>query len=145
MWSLRVLAVVGFVLGLWSLPAHAANRGIGFSQAEEGTWYCLGDDPVKTLNCARKKCRAQSGDQECYRTNWCFSARWSGMMTVFLSEFHNTEVLCSAPSKDALLTSLKTFCLSNKYARNCSIFKVIDPAGKEHEITGNNIVGPKSN
>ncbi len=135
---------IGFAL-LMLLPAGAqAANGIGFAQAEEGTWYCRGDDPVATLNCARKKCLADSGGQECYRTQWCFSARWTGLMTVFLPDFHSTEILCGAPSKRALTAGLKAFCADNKNATDCSVFLIIDPAGKKYDISDVNFRGPKA-
>ena len=70
--------------------AQSAPVGIGFAQAEEGTWWCRNEDPEKALDCAMDKCRKESGGPECHPTRWCLPSGWSGLMTVWLPEFHNT-------------------------------------------------------
>ncbi len=122
-----------------------AAEGIGFAQAEEGTWYCTGDNPVNTLNCAREKCKAEADGQGCYRTRWCYGGGWSGLMTVFLSDFHVTEIICGAPSQEALKAALVAFCNGNEYATECSISLTIDPTGKEQEVLGADMPGPAGN
>jgi len=131
------------MLFMMSPAAHAAS-GIGFAQAEEGTWYCKGDDPVAALKCAAKKCEAEAAGQGCVRTKWCFNARWSGFMTVFLPDFHSTEIICGAPDRQALHAAFKAYCAGNKYALNCSLSIMIDPSGKELEITDAEFPGPKA-
>ena len=110
---------------LWPGADVLAAGGIGFAQAEEGTWYCWGDNPVATLNWARRKCRTGAEGQKCFRTKWCYGPGWSGLMTVFLSEFHSTEIICGAPSETALRSGLKAFCAGNEIAQSCSIFLLI--------------------
>ncbi|MDH3740353.1 MAG: hypothetical protein OER56_02040 [Hyphomicrobiales bacterium] len=139
-----VVAIVTGAMMLWPAGAQAVD-GIGFAQAEEGTWYCRGDNPVATLNCAREKCRAESGGQECLRTKWCFPAGWSGLMTVNLSDFHTTEIVCGAPSEPAVRAALKSFCAGNEFAVSCSISLLIDPEGKDLPQPGKNFPGPKAN
>ncbi len=139
-----VATVLTGLMMLWPGAAHAAD-GIGFAQAEEGTWYCRGDNPVTTLDCARRKCRTEAGGQQCFRTKWCYGAGWSGLMTVFLTEFHSTEIVCGAPSEAALRAALKAFCAGNEYAVSCSIFLLIDAEGKEQSLSGTSFPGPKAN
>ena len=141
---LSIASMLTVFIMLWSGDLHAAD-GIGFAQAEEGTWYCRGDDPVATLDCARRKCRAQSGGQECFQTKWCGAAGWSGLMGVFLSEFHSTEIICGAPSEAALRAGLKAFCAGSEYAQSRSIFLLVDPDGKKSELLDESFPGPKAN
>src|SRR5690606_5743380 len=37
--------------------------GVGFAQAEEGTWWCHGSSLGATLDCARQQCLAEAGGQ----------------------------------------------------------------------------------
>ena len=134
--KINILIVVFGTVLFWSSLVQGASslKGIAFSQAEEGTWYCLGEKAETALNCAVKKCKAKAGGQECVKSRWCANAGWSGLMTVFLSGFHTTEILCGAPSEQALRSALDLFCAGNKYATKCSIFLTVDPTGKEHQI-----------
>ena len=142
----KFLISIFCLLLIFSLPINLyAADGIGFSQAEEGTWFCLGDNPVTTLNCARDKCRREAQGQDCYRTKWCFGNGWSGLMSVFLSDFHTTQILCGAPSKEALFAALKEYCKGNNLATSCSIFLTIDPSGREQEVQEDEIEGPAEN
>lgn len=129
---MKLIAAVWGLLVFVALPAQA-QQGIGFAQAEEGTWYCRGDNATATLKCAQDKCRREASGQQCYRTRWCYGRGWSGLMTVWLSETHGTEILCGAPNRAALMSSLKAFCEGNEWARECSVSLVIDPEGKETE------------
>jgi hypothetical protein len=100
---MRVLILI--MLGLMAWPALAQEnppQGIGFAQAEEGTWLCRHDQPEEALSCAREQCAEQAPGQECWATAWCFPANWSGVMTVWLPDFHTTQILCGAPSAQAL-------------------------------------------
>lgn len=114
--------------------AQSGPVGIGFAQAEEGTWYCRGDNTVATLDCARAQCTAGASGQDCYRTAWCYPAQWSGLMTVWLGEFHTTQIICGAPSQEALQQAMEAFCIGNPYAVSCDLFLVIDPDGAETEV-----------
>jgi hypothetical protein len=88
---------------------------------------------VDTLDCARAKCNAGAGGQDCYRTAWCYPARWSGLMTVWYGEFHGTQIICGAPSREALEAAFEAFCVNDSYAASCDVFLVIDPDGAELE------------
>lgn len=116
------------------LPGNAAAQapvGIGFAQAEEGTWWCRGDNTIEALDCARARCDAEAGGQECLRTAWCYPAGWSGLMTIWLGEFHTTEIVCGAPSRGSLEAALAAFCIANPFAVSCDTFLLIDPEGNE--------------
>ncbi len=130
--------VLAVLLAFAAAPALAQSgpTGIGFAQAEEGTWYCRGDTPEAALNCARDKCRAEAGQQTCYRTAWCFPARWSGTMVVWQGEFHSTQPLCGAPSRDAVLGAFGALCAGNEFAVSCDLILTIDPEGTEAESPG---------
>jgi hypothetical protein len=115
-------------------PASAQDRppqGIGFAQAEEGTWLCRHELPEEALACARELCAEQAAGQDCWPTTWCFPAGWSGMMVVWLPDFHFTEALCGAPSETALTEALRSFCAEEESATNCDLFTIIDPDGNE--------------
>ncbi len=132
------LAAVLFAIAAFAAPqpsiAQSGPVGIGFAQAEEGTWYCRGDNTVATLDCARAACVAGASGQDCYRTAWCYPAQWGGLMTVWLGEFHSTQIICGAPSQEALQQAMEAFCTGNPYAVSCDLFLVIDPDGAETEV-----------
>ena len=134
----RLIASLALLLAALAIPHTAAAQdgpvGIGFAQAEEGTWWCRGDNTAATLDCARAACIAEAGGQQCYRTAWCYPAGWSGLMTVWLSEFHTTQIICGAPSPEALERALEGFCVGNVYAASCDVFLTIDPDGLEKEV-----------
>jgi hypothetical protein len=145
----RFIAVLAAVAA-FTLPQTATAQdgpvGIGFAQAEEGTWWCRGDNATTALDCARAECVAGAGGQDCYRVAWCYPARWSGLMTVWLGEFHSTEIVCGAPSLAALEHALEAFCTGNPYAISCDVFLIIDPDGAEAEaattFTGGGAAAP---
>ena len=132
-WPFAMLALVALVLPQATL-AQDGPVGIGFAQAKEGTWWCRGDNAVETLGCAREECNAEAGGQDCYRTAWCYPARWSGLMTVWYGEFHATQIMCGAPSREALERALEGFCVGDIYAVTCDVFLTIDPDGFEKEV-----------
>jgi len=111
-------------------------QGIGFAQAEEGTWLCRHEDPLEALGCARELCAEQALGQECVATAWCFPARWSGLMTIRLPDFHTTQALCGAPNEAALNEALAALCKGNETASGCDLVNVIDPEGIERAVQG---------
>jgi hypothetical protein len=127
-----------------SLPVHAAEGplGIGFVQAEEGTWWCQAIAAGTAFDCARRKCLAESGGQECHATRWCFPAGWSALMVVFLPEFHSTHVLCGMPGQDAAKAALKAICDAGVEFTQCDLVLTIDPDGSQDEVTGTSWPGP---
>ena len=138
MLRLRLLSLlIAFASVFAVVPTANAQDGpvgIGFAQAEEGTWWCRGGNTVETLDCARAACDAEAGGQDCYRTAWCYPARWSGLMTVWFGEFHSTQVICGAPTREALEHALEAFCVGDIYAEHCDVFLIIGPEGKEVEV-----------
>jgi hypothetical protein len=122
--------------------AQAAPVGISFVQAEEGTWFCRAPEPAKAFDCARKKCEAEGNGQECHPTRWCFPSGWSGVMVVWLAEFHSTVPLCGAPSADSMREALRTLCAGFDDGHRCDLVRIIDPDGKEEAVEGVAWPGP---
>lgn len=138
-----LLIVLAMVLAPFSAAlAQSAPVGIGFAQAEEGTWWCQNTDPGKGLACALDKCRKESSGQECHPTRWCLPAGWSGLMTVWLPEFHNTIVLCGTSGEAAVVAALEALCDDSPYVTRCTPFAMIDPQGNGRPIEGLDWLGP---
>jgi hypothetical protein len=125
-------------------PAYGQERppqGIGFAQAEEGTWLCRHEQPEEALACARELCAEQAPGQECWPTRWCFPSGWSGTMVVWLPDFHFTETLCGAPTEAALNEALKSFCVEEEGAAHCDVTTIIDPEGNERVVEDRSFPG----
>jgi hypothetical protein len=131
-----LLFLVAIVLGAVPASAQSGPGGIGFVQAEEGTWSCRANDPAKAFDCAAKKCAAEGNGQECHPTRWCFPAGWSGVMVVWLSEFHSTVPLCGAPSAASVQDALKALCAGFDDGHRCDLVTLISPEGKEEAFEG---------
>lgn len=125
-------------------PAAAQDGpvGIAFSQAEEGTWFCRDTDPAKAFACAAQKCQAESGGQDCHPTRWCSPAGWSGMMTVWLPEFHATTPLCGVSGETALIAGFQALCAGSPEVTRCDLTSIIDPDGNQREIVDMSWEGP---
>ncbi len=141
LYALSVLAA--FAIGV-SLPARAAEGplGIGFAQAEEGTWWCQAMAVGAALDCARQKCMAEGGGQECNATRWCFPAGWSALMVVWLPEFHSTQVLCGMPGQPAAAAAMKAICDAGAEFTQCDLVLYVDPDGNQTEVTDTSWPGP---
>jgi hypothetical protein len=127
---------------LTSALAQSGPVGIGFAQAEEGTWWCREGEPGKALSCALDKCRAESGGQDCHPTRWCSPAGWSGLMTVWLPEFHSTMPFCGASGEAALIGAFKALCDGSPDVTRCDVTAIIDPDGNERQIGDASWPGP---
>lgn len=129
---------------LVAAPAFAADGplGIGFAQAEEGTWWCPGTDSRKALDCAISKCKAAASGQDCHATRWCMPAGWSGLMVTWLPEFHSTHVLCGMPGQAAAGDALKAICDAGVDFSRCDVVLFVDPDGGEHEVSDMSWPGP---
>ncbi len=127
-----------------SIPADAAERplGIGFAQAEEGTWWCQAMGAESALDCARRKCEDESGGQDCHATRWCFPAGWSALMVVWLPEFHSTHVICGMPGSDAVTAAMKAVCDAGLEFSQCDLVVTIDPDGNQNDAVGITWPGP---
>jgi hypothetical protein len=126
-------------------PAFAqdgAPQGIGFAQAEEGTWLCRHERVEEALSCARELCSEQSPGQACWPTAWCLPANWSGVMTIWLGDFHTNHVLCGAPSEAALNGALQAICAGDESATHCDVTLIVDPEGNERQVEGVRFAGP---
>lgn len=128
--ALALPLLLALILTVPSL-AQTGPQGIGFAQAEEGTWTCRAGDPVTALDCARNLCRAEANGQDCYRTTWCFPARWAGVITVWTSDFHSNHPVCGAPSLEGLMAIMRAYCDFSEGATACSVGMVVDPDGIE--------------
>jgi hypothetical protein len=124
------------------LAAQDGPVGIGFAQAEEGTWWCRDQDPGQALACAAQKCKTESGGQDCHPTRWCSPAGWSGLMTVWLPEFHATTPLCGVSGETALIAGFQALCAGSPDVTRCDLTLIIDPDGNETEITDASWEGP---
>jgi hypothetical protein len=133
------------VLAIAASPAwgqDGAPQGIGFAQAEEGTWLCRHERVEEALACARELCAEQSPGQTCWATAWCLPANWSGVMTIWLGDFHTNHVLCGAPSEAALEGALQAICAGDQSATYCDVILIVDPEGNERQVEGVRFAGP---
>jgi hypothetical protein len=136
------LAVLCWIALACPTAAQSGPAGIGFVQAEEGTWFCRAADPAKAFDCARRKCRAEGGGQDCHATRWCFPAGWSGVMTVWLSEFRSTVPICGAPDATSVKEALRALCAGFDDGHRCDLVRLIGPDGNEEAIEGEVWPGP---
>ena len=121
--------------------AQDAPQGIAFAQAEEGTWLCRHDQMEQAMSCAREHCSEQAPGQECYITAWCFPAGWSGYMTLWLPDFHTTQVLCGLPNEAGLRAAFEALCGSDDAATSCDLVAIVDPDGNERLVEGVSFAG----
>ncbi len=135
------------VLVFWLLilvcPASAQDSatasppiGIGFAQAEEGTWFCRNEAFADALSCAQELCAEQAIDQECVPSAWCLPSSWSGLMTIHFQDLQTTHVLCGIGSEAALSATLAVLCADNEAATSCDLIRTIDPDGNETLVEG---------
>ena len=138
------LSVIAALALSASFPAGATEGpfGIGFVQAEEGTWWCQAMEAGAALDCAHRKCMAEAGGQQCVATRWCFPAGWSALMVVWLPEFHSTQVLCGMPGKPAATAAMKAICDAGAEFTRCDLVLHIDPDGNQTDATGTTWPGP---
>jgi hypothetical protein len=138
-----LLAILAPVLATPTISiAQPGPVGIGFAQAEEGTWWCREGDPGKALACALDKCASEGNGQECHPTRWCLPAGWSGTMIVWLPEFHNTITLCGTSGEAALIGAFRALCDGSPDMTRCDVVTIIDPDGNQRQIEGASWLGP---
>jgi hypothetical protein len=143
---MKQLFLALFAATLWWSPALAQSGpvGIGFVQAEEGTWWCRGPSAAKAFACAMDKCKAAPGNQSCHEMRWCGLAGWSGTMVIWLPEYHSTSIVCGAPSEAAVTGVLKALCDNDEVVTLCQVTMIIDPDGKERLVDNLEWQGPTS-
>ena len=122
--------------------AESGPVGIGFVQAEEGTWWCRSGTAAKAFACAMDKCKAAKTGQDCHEMRWCGLAGWSGTMIIWLPEFHSTTILCGAPSENAVTAGLKALCDNDEVVTRCDLVTLIDPDGQEKLVEDVSWPGP---
>ncbi len=132
-----ILRALAIALGVAATPALAQDGpdGIAFVQLEEGIWYCQGQTPEEAFACATEKCEAEANGQDCVPTTWCLPAKWTGMMTVWLSDFHTTMALCGMPTAEAVSAAFAGICARTPGATACDLSILIDPDGNESETS----------
>lgn len=125
------------VLLMFGCTAQA--QGIAFAEApEQSSGVCTGDNPVKTLQCARDKCvegGAEPGD--CLRVKWCYPAGWSA--DIFLQHQegpHWHEYLCGWDSREAVMKAAEIACDRSlrTYLIECAAVRLWSPEGVESEL-----------
>ena len=136
------LAAFGVLMATSTPAAEAKGRSFAFVVApEQGNYTCLESSAEKAAACAMKKCK-KAGGVDCTVMAACFGG-WSGVMGVMLEEFHFSEAVCGAPSKDAALSSLKAWCKGHApNVRECFISELTSPEGKVEKLELS--VDPKS-
>lgn len=127
------LAALVAALALASAPAAAQDGppGIAFAQAEEGSFWCQAHNPDDGFACALQQCEAGANGPDCIATAWCAPARWSGLLTVWFSDFHATMPLCGMPSREVLEAAAEAICTADPAAWMCNLTTLIDPDGNE--------------
>lgn len=140
----RLMAILA-LMSAWPISPVGAQDGplgIGFAQAEEGTWWCSGPRSETALDCAAKKCEGESGGQACHATRWCFPAGWTMLMVVWLPEFRSTHVLCGMPGEAAAKAAMRAICDAGEEFTQCDLVLSIDPDGKQSNLIGVSWPGP---
>jgi hypothetical protein len=136
-------ALAAFVIaGAPAARAADGPVGIGFAQAEEGTFFCRDADPARAFACALKQCRQAADSQQCVATRWCAPAGWSGTMVGWLPEFHATQVVCGAAGEAAVRAALKALCDNTPEYSRCDLLSIIDPDGAVTQVEGVAWPGP---
>lgn len=141
----RLLPSMPLLLAAWlTTPALSQEGplGIGFAQAEEGTWWCNATRAEAALDCAARKCETESGGQACHATRWCYPAGWTALMVVWLPEFHATHVLCGMPGAEAAKAAMRAICDAGREFSRCNLVLTIDPDGNQSDVVGPAWPGP---
>lgn len=129
------LALAASLLALAPARAVAAGpAGIGFAQAEEGTFFCRDAVAAKAFACALDQCRKAAGGQDCVATRWCAPAGWSGTMVGWLPEFHNVQVVCGLGGEAPVRAALKAICENTPEYSRCDLLSIIDPDGRVTQV-----------
>ena len=136
-----IIAAAAFFAPQTALAADGP-AGIAFAQAEEGTFWCRDADSRRAFDCALKRCATEAGGQECQVTRWCLPAGWSGLMVVWLPEFHATQIVCGLPDQAAVGGALRAICDAGAEFTRCDFVRTIDPDGTDYEVGDSSWPGP---
>lgn len=113
-------------------PAAVGLQSFAAAQAPEAaTEACYAGTARDAQSCALAKCEKKAGKGACFALTLCSPGGWSGIMGVSLGEISFADVLCGAPTKDALIAALTGYCEGHlPKMRQCGISQVWGPDGK---------------
>lgn len=119
------------------LAARKGERAVGLksfaaAQAPEAaTEACYAATPAAAQSCALAKCKRKAGSGACFALTLCAPGGWAGIMGVRVTEVSFADVLCGAPSKEALLAGLKAYCEGHlPQMQECHVASVWSPEGR---------------
>lgn len=128
-----VLALVALAAPSVAQRAKKLPQAFAVVQAPEAAVeVCLSSSAQAAIDCARRSCQRKAGQGACFAVTACEPVGWAGLMGVQLSEIHFSSAVCGAPSRDALLASLKAFCDGHVGAKQCNVTHIWSPDGKQH-------------
>lgn len=135
--ALTAVAVALFALASPLSAQRAKNPPQAFAlvQAPEAVVeVCLAASVQAAIECARKRCHRKAGQGACFAVTACEPMGWAGLMGVQLTELHFSSGICGAPSREALMVSLKAFCDGQVGAKQCNVTNLWSPDGKQHPV-----------
>lgn len=119
------------------VDAKTAQRAVGLksfaaAQAPEAaTEACYAATPAAAQSCALQKCKRKAGTGACFALTLCAPGGWAGIMGVRVTEVSFADVLCGAPSREALLAGLKAYCEGHlPQMQECHVASVWSPEGR---------------
>lgn len=122
---------------MFAVPAAAQEgpKGIAFAIApEQADGMCIGDDPAKTIACAKEKCVAGGAlAEDCAPVSWCFPMGWSAQVSILHKEGISwSEYLCGWDSQRAVDAAAKIRCDTKlrPFIQECALVQVWGRDGK---------------
>jgi hypothetical protein len=98
---------------------------------EAATEACYGATPKAAQDCAMARCQKKAGKGSCFALTVCAPGGWAGIMGVRVTEVSFADVMCGAPSKEALLAGFEAYCKGHlPQMQECSIGQIWSPDGK---------------
>src|SRR5262245_4049368 len=96
---------------------------------ESAVETCHSTSAQAALDCARSKCQRKAGRGACFAVTVCEPGGWAGIMGVQLAEAHFSNVVCGAPTREALVNALRSFCESHPGLKQCTVSQTWAPDG----------------
>jgi hypothetical protein len=90
---------------------------------------CHSTSARAALDCARNKCQRKAHRGSCFAVTVCEPSGWAGIMGVQLAEAQFANVLCGAPTREALIAALRAFCEGHPGLKQCTITQTWGPDG----------------
>ena len=117
-------------------PAAVGLNSFAAVQAPEAaTESCYAATAKAAQDCAMRKCQAKAGKGACFAVTLCAPGRWAGIMGVTVGEVSFADVLCGAPTEEALIAGLKSYCEGHlPQMKQCSLSEVWGPDGDKKRI-----------